>query len=152
VSARLQLPVAAVLEDLREVNVGDLDGRNDDRAWQAYEATLARWRSGELGQRFPGGESGDELAGRIGRALRLIARWAEPEDAIVVAHGASIRAAVPALTGGQIPAPISRRARERGSLSPLAPAQASMSPWPPGPDRTPAPSMTYPANARICRE
>lgn len=99
ISARLQLPVAAELEDLREVNVGDLDGRNDDRAWQAYEATLARWRSGELGQRFPGGESGDELATRIGRALRVIARWAGAEDAIVVAHGASIRAAVPALTG-----------------------------------------------------
>lgn len=99
VSARLQLPVAAELEDLREVNVGDLDGRNDDQAWQAYEATLASWRSGELGQRFPGGESGDELAARIGRALRVIARWAGCEDAVVVAHGASIRAAVPALTG-----------------------------------------------------
>jgi broad specificity phosphatase PhoE len=99
VSARLQLPVAAALEDLREVNVGDLDGRNDDRAWQVYEATLARWRSGELGERFPGGESGNELAARIGGALRVIARWAGPEDAIVIAHGASIRAAVPALTG-----------------------------------------------------
>jgi probable phosphoglycerate mutase len=99
VSARLQLPVAAELEDLREVNVGDLDGRNDDRAWQVYEATLARWRSGDLGQRFPGGESGDELVARTGRVLRVIARWAEPEDAVVVAHGAGIRAAAPALTG-----------------------------------------------------
>lgn len=79
--------------------MGDLDGRHDDQAWQAYEATLARWRSGELGQRFPGGESGDELAARIGRALRVIARWAGPEHAVVVAHGASIRAAVPTLTG-----------------------------------------------------
>jgi probable phosphoglycerate mutase len=99
VSAGLQVPVAAELEELREVNVGDLDGRNDDQAWQAYEATLVSWRSGDLGQRFPGGESGGELAARIGCALRVIARWAGPGDAVVVAHGASIRAAVPALTG-----------------------------------------------------
>ena len=99
VSARLQLPVAAELEDLREVNVGDLDGRHDDRAWQAYETTLARWQAGDLGQRFPGGESGNELTARIGRALGVIASWAEPEDAIVIAHGASIRSALPALTG-----------------------------------------------------
>jgi broad specificity phosphatase PhoE len=56
VSAGLQVPVAAELEELREVNVGDLDGRNDDQAWQAHEATLLSWRSGDLGQRFPGGE------------------------------------------------------------------------------------------------
>ena len=99
VSAGLGLPVAAELEDLREVNVGDLDGRNDDRAWQVYAGTLARWRAGDLGRRFPGGESGSELAARIGRALGVIARWAEPQDAIVVAHGASIRSALPALTG-----------------------------------------------------
>jgi broad specificity phosphatase PhoE len=99
VSAALALPVDAELDDLREVNVGDLDGRNDDSAWQVYEATLARWRSGQLGQRFPGGESGYELAARIGRALRAIAERAGRQDAIVVAHGASIRAAVPALTG-----------------------------------------------------
>ncbi len=99
VSGRLRLPVEAELEDLREVNVGDLDGRNDDSAWQVYEATLARWRSGQLGQRFCGGESGYELVARIGRALRAVASRAGPDDAVVVAHGASIRAAVPALTG-----------------------------------------------------
>ena len=99
VSAGLQVPVAAELEELREVNVGDLDGRHDDQAWQACGATLVSWRSGDLGQRFPGGEPGAGLAARIGCALRVIARWAGPEDAVVAAHGASIRAAVPALTG-----------------------------------------------------
>jgi broad specificity phosphatase PhoE len=88
VPAALQVPVAAELEDLREVNLGDLDGRNDDQAWQACEATLVSWRSGDLGQRFPGGESGDELAARIGCALRVIARWAGPGSAIDVALAA----------------------------------------------------------------
>jgi broad specificity phosphatase PhoE len=90
-SAGLQVPVAAELEELREVNVGDLDGRNDDQAWQACEATLVSWRSGDLGQRFPGGESGDELAARIGCALRVIARWAGPGSAIDVALAAADR-------------------------------------------------------------
>jgi broad specificity phosphatase PhoE len=99
VSGRLGLPVAAELDDLREVNVGELDGRADDCAWRVYEATLAGWRSGHLSRRFPGGESGDELAARTRRALRGIAAQARGADAVVIAHGASIRAAVPALTG-----------------------------------------------------
>ncbi|HEY2553537.1 MAG TPA: histidine phosphatase family protein [Streptosporangiaceae bacterium] len=99
VSGRLGLPVAAELEDLREVNVGELDGRADDGAWRVYEATLAAWRSGQLSQRFPGGESGDELAARIRRALLGIAARSGSADAVVIAHGASIRAALPTLTG-----------------------------------------------------
>jgi broad specificity phosphatase PhoE len=99
VSARLGLPITAELDDLREVNVGELDGRADARAWRVYEATLAAWRSGQLGQRFPGGETGDELVARTERALVRIAAGAGRADAVVIAHGASIRAALPALTG-----------------------------------------------------
>ncbi len=99
VSDRLGLPVAAELDDLREVNVGELDGRADAAAWQVYHATLTAWRSGQLSQRFPGGESGAELAARTRRALLGIAAKAAGADALVIAHGASIRAAVPALTG-----------------------------------------------------
>ncbi len=40
-------------EDLREVNVGDLDGRSDAGAWQMYETVLGKWRNGNLGARFP---------------------------------------------------------------------------------------------------
>jgi broad specificity phosphatase PhoE len=98
VSARLGLPLGTELEDLREVNVGDLDGRSDTAAWQTYDAILASWRGGQADQRFPGGESGSELADRMRRALRTVAGLTAG-DAIVVAHGASIRAAVPALTG-----------------------------------------------------
>jgi broad specificity phosphatase PhoE len=99
VSARLAVPVALELEDLREVNVGELDGRNDDAAWAVYDAVLAGWRLGRVDLRFPGGESGTELAARIGRALHAVAGQAGSDDAIVIAHGASIRSAVPVLTG-----------------------------------------------------
>lgn len=102
ISARLGLPISLELDDLREVNVGDLDGRNDVAGWRTYDAILSGWRRGELDQRFPGGESGHELAARIKAALLTVADRAEragSEHAIVVAHGASIRAALPALTG-----------------------------------------------------
>src|SRR6266481_2253677 len=45
------------------------------------------------------GESGDELAARTRRALRGTAAQAGSTDAVVIAHGASIRAALAALTG-----------------------------------------------------
>jgi Histidine phosphatase superfamily (branch 1) len=44
------------LDDLREVNVGDLDGRSDPEAWEIYESVLDDWRRGDHDRRFPGGE------------------------------------------------------------------------------------------------
>jgi broad specificity phosphatase PhoE len=38
VGLRLGLPVVMELDELREVNVGDLDGRSDARAWETYAA------------------------------------------------------------------------------------------------------------------
>jgi broad specificity phosphatase PhoE len=133
VSARLDLPVWAELEDLREVNVGDLDGRSDDTAWHIYDAILGEWRSGQLGHRFPGGESGLELAARTGRALRVIAERAGIEDAIVVAHGASIRAALPALTGQPDPGadlPTGAVASLLVALEPSPAASIALVAWP----------------------
>jgi broad specificity phosphatase PhoE len=99
VSAQLGMPIGAELDDLREVNVGDLDGRNDEESWQTYDRTLAAWRNGQPSQRFPGGESGHELAARIGRGLEAVAELARSDDAVAIAHGANIRAALPMLTG-----------------------------------------------------
>jgi broad specificity phosphatase PhoE len=132
VAARLHLPVAAELDDLREVNVGDLDGRNDDGAWQVYEAILAEWRSGRLKRRFPAGESGSELATRIGRALRAVADQAGQQDALVIAHGASLRAAVPALTGQPEPRtdlPTGRVARITVTQRLGSPASIALAAW-----------------------
>jgi len=99
VGRRLGLPVALELEDLREVNVGALDGRSDPEAWDTYTRVLRAWREGEAGARFPGGEDRDELCARLGRALATVARRAGEVTSLVVAHGASLRAAVPGLAG-----------------------------------------------------
>jgi probable phosphoglycerate mutase len=111
VGQRLGLPVAMELDDLREVNVGVLDGRSDAQAWEIYAAVLAAWRAGNTRVRFPGGENRDELCARLRRALTEVARSAaagrsvDPahgavaERSLVVAHGANLRAALPCLAG-----------------------------------------------------
>jgi broad specificity phosphatase PhoE len=96
---QLGLPVAMVLDDLREVNVGVLDGRSDAEAWATYTEVLAAWQAGDAAARFPGGEDRDELCARLRRALAAVARGAGTRTSIVVAHGASLRAALPGLAG-----------------------------------------------------
>lgn len=99
VGRRLGLPVAMELDDLREVNVGELDGRSDTRSWDIYAGVLAAWRAGDTKARFPGGEDCVELCARLRRALAAVARGAGEGRSLVVAHGASLRAALPGLTG-----------------------------------------------------
>jgi broad specificity phosphatase PhoE len=123
VGRRLGLPVAMELDDLREVNVGDLDGRSDARAWEIYAAVLEAWRAGDTQARFPGGENRDELCARLRRALTAVARGAaagrspaaahggedgrsptlahggEDGRSPTLAHGANLRAALPCLAG-----------------------------------------------------
>lgn len=88
-----------VLDELRELNVGDLDGRQDAEAWQQYENVLQAWHGGHTGVRFPGGEDRHELCARLTTALRHVARVADGRSAVVVAHGANLRAALPELAG-----------------------------------------------------
>ncbi len=103
ISARLGLPRAAEFEDLREVNVGALDARSDDEAWSAYAGILAAWRAGAAQARFPAGENLPELAGRLRRVMLSLARPGPGHQVIIVAHGASIRAALPLLAGSPDP-------------------------------------------------
>jgi len=67
IAARLRLPVAAELDELRELNVGGLDGRSDPGAWAAYDAVLAAWTAGQGEARFPGGEDYAELCAAAAR-------------------------------------------------------------------------------------
>ncbi len=53
VGRRLGLEPQLVLEALRELAVGDLDGRNNPAAWRTYESVLEAWRCGDAQARFP---------------------------------------------------------------------------------------------------
>ena len=99
VAQRLRQPVTAEFEDLRELNVGELDGRNDEQAWDIYHSVLAAWRAGRPEVRFPGGENLPELRTRLARALTAVSVTAAGSRALIVAHGGALRAALPALTG-----------------------------------------------------
>jgi broad specificity phosphatase PhoE len=99
IAGRLGQPVAAELEDLRELDVGELDGRNDDLAWEIYDGVLAAWRAGQPDARFPGGENRAELCARLARALTAVSVPATGPRPLIVAHGGALRAALPALTG-----------------------------------------------------
>jgi len=98
ISGYVGVPIGLELDELREINVGDLDGRNDPKSWRIYQETLAGWLRTELDHRFPGGENGHELVARLRRALGRVANTAGPGPALVVGHGANLRAALPALT------------------------------------------------------
>jgi 2,3-bisphosphoglycerate-dependent phosphoglycerate mutase len=88
-----------VIEELRELNVGRLDGRRDPEAWQAYHAVLAAWRAGDHATAFPGGEDYPTLVDRLRGALARIAAGTDG-PVLVVGHGGGLRAAVPGLSPG----------------------------------------------------
>jgi broad specificity phosphatase PhoE len=83
-------------ENLREVNVGSLDGRNDARSWDTYNRVLDAWRHGDYTASFPDGEDCTELATRL-RAAFTAMTWPGDDQVLAVAHGANIRAALPLL-------------------------------------------------------
>jgi broad specificity phosphatase PhoE len=83
-------------DNLREVDVGSLDGRNDVRSWETYNSVLDAWRHGEYAARFPRGENCTDLAARLRAAFTAMTGPAS-DQVVVVAHGANIRAALPLL-------------------------------------------------------
>jgi broad specificity phosphatase PhoE len=56
-------------ERLRDIDVGILDGRSDQRAWDAYTEIQRRWSAGEASRRFPEGENFRSLLQRLRSAL-----------------------------------------------------------------------------------
>jgi broad specificity phosphatase PhoE len=88
-----------VVEEFREVDVGELDGRSDATAWRTYDAVLAAWRGGRADVRFPAGESRTELTARLRRGLDRVVADPGTGSRLVVAHGACLRSTLPTLVG-----------------------------------------------------
>jgi broad specificity phosphatase PhoE len=94
-------------ERLREIDVGTLDGRTDDDAWETYAEIHRRWAAGEWSSKFPAGENLRDLANRLRSALLGAAAEASRRSTadggdttpivIVVGHGGGFRAALPCL-------------------------------------------------------
>jgi broad specificity phosphatase PhoE len=86
-----------VLEDLRELNVGELDGRHDEQAWAIHDQVLAHWHAGCHDSAFPGGENYHQMTARLAGALRRTADHPPGSRVLVVAHCGIIRAAITAI-------------------------------------------------------
>lgn len=91
-------------DGIHEVQVGELENRNDDAAIAEFNAVYRRWQLGELDLRVPGGESGLEVLDRYlpvvaGLRMRYLDDDAWDGDIVVVSHGAAIRLVSAALAG-----------------------------------------------------
>ncbi len=89
-----------IVENFRELNVGELDGRSDAEAWARYEAVLESWYAGHGDEAFPGGEDHGQLVDRVRRGLAEVVRGRDREAIVVVAHGGVMRAALEGLIPG----------------------------------------------------
>jgi broad specificity phosphatase PhoE len=81
---------------IHEVQVGDLENRNDQEAVDQFDATYRRWLHGERDVPMPGGESANQVLERYLPVLdELRVRYLDDEnwtsDIVVVSHGAAIR-------------------------------------------------------------
>jgi len=82
---------ARVREDIREVGAGDLEGRHDRAAVDAYCTTFLGWANGALDTVMPGGESGRDTFARFDRVVTEVADLGL-ETVAFVSHGAILRA------------------------------------------------------------
>jgi probable phosphoglycerate mutase len=89
---------------IHEVQVGDLEDRNDDAAIEEFNAIYQRWHEGDIDLRLPGGETARQVLDRylpvIGQLrMRHLDDDAWHGDIVVVSHGAAIRLASAVLAG-----------------------------------------------------
>ncbi len=92
------------LRGIHEVQVGELEDRNDDAAVEEFNAVYQRWQDGDLDARMPAGESGQEVLDRYVPVItQLRMRYLDDDawhgDIIVVSHGAAIRLTAATLAG-----------------------------------------------------
>lgn len=76
--------------DLREVDVGSWSGLTREQVEERYPDGVRRWLEG--GKGWDGGESYEQMAARVVRAVREIADAHPGETVLVVSHGGSVRA------------------------------------------------------------
>jgi broad specificity phosphatase PhoE len=93
--ARAQgLPVT-IMEEFREINVGDLEQKPPtEENWREHDRILGEWFRGHLDISFPGGENFLQLVERTQRGLLQIAREHDEQHILVASHGGILAALV----------------------------------------------------------
>ncbi len=87
-----------VMEQFRELNVGDLEGQPPTpEAWLAHNEVLRAWRRGDLDTAFPGGENYWAVWRRVSDGYRQVVA-AHPDQAVAIfAHGGVFATTIKAL-------------------------------------------------------
>lgn len=97
-AARLKIRIQ-VLEELRELDVGDLDGKSDSSSWEQYFQTTNNWYFSDGTRRFPNGENYQEMLTRFRRALTKVLSDGSDGKIAVFGHGGIFTASLIALCG-----------------------------------------------------
>ncbi len=101
VAERLGLTDITTIEELHEINVGVLDGKDDAASWKIHDLILWRWMNNEPEVVFEGGEDHHSLRARIKFALSQILAentdLSDEQGVAVVAHGGIFTLGLPSL-------------------------------------------------------
>ncbi|MEZ5212286.1 MULTISPECIES: histidine phosphatase family protein [unclassified Gordonia (in: high G+C Gram-positive bacteria)] len=93
----------AAIDDVHEVQAGDLEDRSDREAHETFRQVVHAWHRGDLDTRLPGGESLEMLHRRylpvIDRLAAENLRGDAARDVYLVSHGAAIRLIAAHLAG-----------------------------------------------------
>jgi alpha-ribazole phosphatase len=89
----------ALREDLSEIDFGAFEGRTFDEIAASDPDLYAKWMHEPAGVRFPGGESFDDLRGRVTSEIGRIRRKHRGGSVAVVTHGGPIRAVLAEVLG-----------------------------------------------------
>lgn len=93
--ARAQNLPVTILEEFREINVGDMELRPPtEENWREHDQILGQWFRGNPATSFPGGENFLELNERTQRGLLEVAREHDGQRILIAAHGGILAALV----------------------------------------------------------
>ena len=77
-----------IIEEFREINVGDLEGQPPTRElWEQHDAVLRAWVAGQREACFPAGEDHHGLCDRMITGLRQVLQTNPHSASIIVGHG-----------------------------------------------------------------
>jgi len=104
ISDVLNLEIQQV-DDLREMNCGDWEGISFASVREREPELFRSWADDPT-MKCPGGESFQDVAGRMGRALEHIQTLSneQPRCAVIVSHGTAIRVVATSLLGLELSA------------------------------------------------
>jgi probable phosphoglycerate mutase len=102
IAAASGVPVVTV-DGLRELDVGDLEGRRDEQAWATYVEVCYAWLAGDHDQAYPGGENYHQLTARLAAAFGRALDHPPGSRVFMVAHDGILRAGLSAICPSEQP-------------------------------------------------